>query len=104
MLPVASKPCAKIWILNACGAESCLNESVAMSVMGLVPTAVGVPERTPPAENVRPAGRVPTLILQVNGGATLDAMKLKLKGSFSPPLGGAAVSMTGGAGSLMTMV
>ena len=35
--------------------------SVAFTVKFEVPLAVGVPEMTPPAESVRPAGRLPAL-------------------------------------------
>jgi len=44
----------------------------------VVPTVVGVPESTPFGLRVKPAGRVPTLTLQVNGEAGLDAVKVKL--------------------------
>ena len=78
MLPVATKPFAKIWMLNACGAESCLNSSVAMSVIEDVPVTVGVPESTPSGLRVSPTGSVPTLTLHINGLAGLFAVKVKL--------------------------
>ena len=34
-------------------------ESVALTVIGKLPVCVGVPERTPAADNVMPAGSVP---------------------------------------------
>src|SRR5580692_5683445 len=105
ILPAALNPCAKISMLNACGAESCLNVSSAISVNEDVPAAVGVPESTPPALRARPGGGVPALTLQTNGVAVLDAVKVKLYGRFTAPVGGAGVVlMTGGAGLLMTIV
>src|SRR5579864_649998 len=105
MLPVGLKPCAKIWMVKSCGAESCLNESSAMSVKLDVPAAVGVPESTPSVLSIGPGGGVPALTLHINGGAVLDAVKVKLYGIFRAPDGGAGVTlMTGGAGSLMVRV
>ena len=39
--------------------------SVALTVIGNDPVCVGVPERTPAAESVRPAGSVPLLSVNV---------------------------------------
>ena len=41
--------------------------SVAVTVKGDVPMAVGVPLTTPPVESVRPGGNVPTVTANVNG-------------------------------------
>ena len=41
------------------------DESATWTVNMLVPAVVGVPERTPAAVKVRPAGRVPVVTLQV---------------------------------------
>jgi hypothetical protein len=67
-----TKVAAKVAV---CGVEA---ESVALIVKVLFPAAVGVPESTPAELNIRPAGRVPVLRLQVYGGVPPVAAKVRL--------------------------
>ena len=47
--------------------------SVALTVIGNEPVCVGVPERTPAAESVRPVGSVPLLSVNVTAPMVLPA-------------------------------
>ena len=49
--------------------------SVTRTVKFDVPAAVGVPEKTPVAESVRPVGRVPAVLAQVNAPEPPDAAR-----------------------------
>ena len=64
-------------MLKACGAESCIKASSAMSANDDVPVAVGVPESTPAELSVKPGGGAPVLILQINGVSVELAVKVK---------------------------
>src|SRR5207248_571263 len=59
--------------------------SVALTTMGNVPVTVGVPERTPPAESVRPAGSV-LAVEKVTAPTVFDAVKLWLNVVFAVPV------------------
>src|ERR1700731_750921 len=78
-----------------------------MSVIEVVPVAVGIPDSTPAGLKVKRGGGVPALTLHVSvdGGVGLAAVNVKLYGRFTAPKGGAGVAlMTGGGGSLIMMV
>ena len=60
-----------------CGADSWLAASWTMTVMGNVPVAVAVPERTPAGLSPKVEGSAPDSV-QVNGASPPVAVKEKL--------------------------
>src|SRR5258708_14537097 len=61
--------------------------SVALTVIGNEPVCVGVPERTPAVESVKPVGSVPLLSENVTVPTVLPAVKFWLKAAFTGPVG-----------------
>src|SRR5205807_7892659 len=60
--------------------------SVTLTVIGKMPLAVGVPERTPVAGlSVRPGGSVPELIVKLTGGVPPFCVKVWLNGTPTVP-------------------
>ena len=74
-----------------------------MTVIGEVPTMVGVPERTPAVLRARPAGNAPDSV-QASGGNPAVAEKVKLYGRFTTPKSGGGVVLIVGVGGLMTVM
>ena len=60
--------------------------SVTLTVIGKLPVCVGVPERTPAADSVMPAGSVPLLMVNVFAPIAAGAVKLWLKGTLTVPV------------------
>src|SRR5436305_324480 len=60
--------------------------STTWTVIGKVPVCVGVPERTPAADSVRPVGSVPLLSVNVFAPIAAGAVKLWLNAMFTVPL------------------
>src|SRR3954447_17695247 len=60
--------------------------SSTLTVIGKLPDCVGVPESTPPAENVRPAGRTPLLSENVAPPMAPLCEKIWLKAAFTVPV------------------
>src|SRR5438270_5385966 len=60
--------------------------STTCTVIGKLPVCVGVPERTPAADSVMPAGSVPLLMVNVFAPIAAGAVKLWLKGTFTVPV------------------
>ena len=50
--------------------------SVALTVIGNEPVCVGVPERTPPLDSVRPVGSTPLLSVNVTVPTVLPAVNV----------------------------
>jgi hypothetical protein len=75
MAPVATVPITILFDAETVSGTSL--ESVTEKVTGKVPSAVGVPEMTPvEALNVKPAGRVPAVMLSVRGGVPPDVVNV----------------------------
>ena len=51
-----------------------------------MPVCVGVPERTPAADSVRPVGSVPLLSVNVAAPMALPAVKVWLKATLTVPV------------------
>src|SRR3954447_1237654 len=60
--------------------------STTCTVIGKLPVCVGVPERTPAVDSVRPVGSVPLLSVKVFAPMPAGAVKVWLKAMFTVPL------------------
>ena len=60
--------------------------SVTSTVIGNDPPCVGVPERTPAVESVRPVGSVPLLIVNVTGRIPPVCVNVSLNGEPAAPV------------------